>query len=585
MKQLKFQKLIVLLMMICILSIGLVSCIPKTNKADNNGGEEPIPPTTPTEDIGTTTEPPVEASRAKAEELIALGLGYGVNALTADSATEISRAISMFDKKQLADVGVGQYKVGSNRATAITSQEISTVIQSYNASLIYGRSANANVLQGMFTAGFSTKFGLESNIGTAYKLNQFYYIQNQYVKGNNFILNDYGDDGLYASMLSQTLRNDLIKVKNNTMSVDALLEKYGTHVVMGVSFGGMIECAYSMLSTEDSLSTTVGAALSAQFSASISNGSSSAGGSQSSSAAFDAQYLKNNSDYKTHLDINTVGGTVISSATFGQLAGAYSEWVSSINNTDKHVIMDVADQGLVPIWYYFPEEYSSVASKVESRFNERAVTAGGILAEKMKKPTIIVAGGPYNATMTRKNCQQDNGYNYDVQASSVDMKNRHYGFELGQLVLNNTVKNSDGTYTVATGKLPSLFFNLTQDINSLPLYIANSATVNEISDDTWSGAVKDTNINGKKIGKGAYYVRITYTDSTQSEYNATNIFNNQARGSNITLLSGSNFNSAKTVKNITVVIVYEMASCAQGAFGIWWRDHTNWHLSYTYNFK
>ncbi|MDE5721443.1 MAG: hypothetical protein K2I30_01700 [Clostridia bacterium] len=119
-----------------------------------------------------------------------------------------------------------------------------------------------------------------------------------------------------------------------------------------------------------------------------------------------------------------------------------------------------------------------------------------------------------------------------------------------------------------------------QDINNLPLN--GNAQSKKLNDDGYNGSVWDTNINNKKIGYGAYYVCINYTDGNKTERNAANILYGKNKNNTISL--DIKPDTDKSISSVTVVVVYEIYSGGPGAFGIWWQEHLNWRCSTTLNF-
>ena len=108
------------------------------------------------------------------------------------------------------------------------------------------------------------------------------------------------------------------------------------------------------------------------------------------------------------------------------------------------------------------------------------------------------------------------------------------------------------------------------------------AAAQSIASDT-ANAVANTNIS-ETIGKGAYWIRITYTDDTQKEVNKTNFLDGKTKGAFIELLTNEDIDQNKTIEKIEVVLVYEMYAGGPGFLGIWWHNTTNWRCEYTLEF-
>jgi len=124
-----------------------------------------------------------------------------------------------------------------------------------------------------------------------------------------------------------------------------------------------------------------------------------------------------------------------------------------------------------------------------------------------------VSGYVHYVTMSRANCRQNNGFNSAQPETNAIYINTHNGFEMGQLILSNCIKNDDGTFTVRDGGKPEIQYNLQQDINALPqIWNGNNVFENpllqhsRISDDSYNGTVSGLAfLNNKRIGFGGWY--------------------------------------------------------------------------------
>ena len=78
--------------------------------------------------------------------------------------------------------------------------------------------------------------------------------------------------------------------------------------------------------------------------------------------------------------------------------------------------------------------------------------------------------------------------------------------------------------------------------------------------------MRNTNID-KQVGYGAYWARITYSDDSQKQYNATDQLHNADSNTYIELAGKSNIDANKTIKSIEIVVAYELFAGAPGVFG------------------
>lgn len=179
-------------------------------------------------------------------------------------------------------------------------------------------------------------------------------------------------------------------------------------------------------------------------------------------------------------------------------------------------------------------------------------------------------------TMDRYNCKDGSKYN----KSKPDSSARHSGFEIGELKLYGCRQDGE-SYKLCSFEDFAIRYEVLENINDLP---RNDCKLAHIQDDS-ANRVLGTNIDSR-IGYGAYWVRITYSDDSQVQYNGTNMLKYAGEGTVIDLLSADELNSSKRVKKIDVVVAYELYAGAPGVFfGIWWHEYTNWRCEYTYEFN
>lgn len=183
-----------------------------------------------------------------------------------------------------------------------------------------------------------------------------------------------------------------------------------------------------------------------------------------------------------------------------------------------------------------------------------------------------------SVTMNRYNCNDGNNYDKNEKEESDDWRSRHDGYELGELNLYGCQKIGS-YYKVGDESNFAIRYKVLEEPESLPM-VGTELTKVENDDAT---SVKGTNINSR-VGKGAYWVRITYDDDSQIQHNKTNIFEYATKGSVIDLVTSKDIDMTKTIKNIEVVVVYELYAGGPGFLGIWWNEYSNWRCEYTFNF-
>lgn len=513
-----------------------------------------------------------------ADTLFESGLGYGVNALTAESAINISqgRLAAFFDEDLFDMKNIGSYNIGSSRSRATTKESIKDEILSINAKLVYGSSASAS-LAGMFTAGFERKFSLSTAVQSKNHVNQCYFIMNHYIVGKNYQIKNYQQTRNYKDKVSDEVKRDLDALRNDEISAGDFFDIYGTHLVMAVAYGGMTEIYYATFAKETINSYELSTRLEASLNSGMSYAGVGAGASTDFGAELDGQYKKNTSTRMTSVCINSIGGDVQPARSFEDFINSYPDWATSMREEKNYRIVDVADKGLVPIWNYLPDEYNDVKTKLSGYFETEAAEIGNKLADKMTPPTGVKTE-KITVSMQRKGYVDNTDYN-NALPSDIDDYTRHNGFDVVNLNLYGCEKNGD-VFSIKNYSDFSIKAQILENIDDLP---KNDTKTSSILYDT-AKKVSGTNINNE-IGKGAFWVRITYADDTQSEYNEVNIFGSKNKGAYIEIMSAEKIKSGVAVKKIEIIIAYEIKTTGRGFLGIDWEEVTNWKNTCTFIFQ
>lgn len=195
---------------------------------------------------------------------------------------------------------------------------------------------------------------------------------------------------------------------------------------------------------------------------------------------------------------------------------------------------------------------------------------GSVDEEIMPKPQYE----KITTTMYPLCCSHDTWYDKSQPAASVH-QSRHDGFSMGLLNIYGCAPAADSKYFIGDKESFAIRYEVLQDYKNLP--VKNFKSTNVTSDDATE--VIGTNIDSK-VGYGAYWVRITYTDDSQTEYNKTDMFKNTSKGTVIDVVTTENIKSNKTIRKIEIVVVYEFYMYNN----IFRYDYADYRCEYTYEF-
>lgn len=261
------------------------------------------------------------------------------------------------------------------------------------------------------------------------------------------------------------------------------------------------------------------------------------------------------------------------------LTGAVEVYALVVHDlkTNEYIVEYYND--LLRTWsefYYFSDSKDFVNYKYQS--------IDFTLPDELPIPTMKVDNhtnqtyNPITVQMVRYNCNDGDHYDKNKQEESAEWRNKHDGYEVGELIIYGC-KQVGNTFVMGDINQFSVKYHILQNTYDLP---RNGCELCKIEDDSETN-VRGTSIDSR-VGHGAYWLRVTYSDSTQQEFKATNQFDNCTPNTYIEFINNTNINKEKNIFNIEVVVVYEIYAGAPGVFGIWWHQYTNWRCEYTFVF-
>ncbi len=229
------------------------------------------------------------------------------------------------------------------------------------------------------------------------------------------------------------------------------------------------------------------------------------------------------------------------------------------------------------------------------RFNgwyyENAVTnenGSSLSSWKMAQTVTLTAkwSKDWSIALTKQSCADKNGYNPANEGSGDDKKTQRDYHMIGLTILDG-IEGVNGGLTAKGKTNLSLQFTMLENPDNLPRCSNNGFWnwyVNGLTSDTNTGTnnVYGTNITGKEIGKGAYYFKLTYSDNTTEEINATNFMADMKQGDTKTV--DISINQYKTLSKIDVVIVFEIYYEHYTNLA-WYSGYANWRHTATIAFE
>ncbi len=493
-----------------------------------------------------------------------LGYGYDVINEPYMDKNSINFSAPILDMDKIENAQLKMMKENRSVSKEFESSTIQEFYQKYATSLsVYGKVGK------MFSGGLKIDFS-----GSDSEKSYWHFYKKIYdVKTFNIYMVDSINN--LRNMLSENFKYDLLN-----MEASALFDKYGTHLIKEAVMGGRMEISATYSSTSNSSSTALDAAVNAHVKFL---------GSSSLNAEASASYENalTNQNVQSDVEIKQFGGTLVNTSSIEALSQNYSKWVESFDNSLEYAALSgiVGENSLLGLWELLPEGNEGRANELKNKFIALSGDSYENLCAQFKLKNIEIEGGSGDASWSKivKNYKREsisdaNKYNPSKINTDQSTLDRHESWKLGELCLYG-LSEENNKFVVKNKNDFSIRLHLLENIDSLPL--TNEIQWYFVSDDTNSG-VMGTNITDK-VGKGAYWIRVTYTDDTQTTKSQVNCLAGKTKDEYIEFISVNNLEDDKAIKKIEIVFVYEL-ECGANNFLNWWKYFANFRCEYVLNF-
>jgi coenzyme F420-reducing hydrogenase alpha subunit len=253
----------------------------------------------------------------------------------------------------------------------------------------------------------------------------------------------------------------------------------------------------------------------------------------------------------------------------------YKEWIKTVSDAPS-IVGVLGEESLYPIWKLvgcMADNDSSISQEVaEARMKELEDAFNAYGLENYNK---LIA----DEIETQENKKQVEELDIEpvgVKANRSFDKNKtvsskvqalHEGWDLGKVMLVNAKKNMDGTYTYNEDRDLQIRFRIDQNLDKLPVGNTKNNSHKVIYNENASGKVADYgNVLGnhyiKGLGKGCYFVQVTYNNQKVETVNAINFLKKMNKNDTITMLDTSTLAVEENdgIDKIVVFVTYQTSA-------------------------
>ena len=309
------------------------------------------------------------------EELQPYGIGYGYNVITKEyfNIEEREKTAAILDTRALAQTcRLVESKTNQGLSGSLIENSIESISQSTREK--FYQSVEASVNFSIFSAGIKHSFQIDSHISKDNYRNQYYYSYYDDQSTYDQYL-EYKSLTNLQNALSDTFLTDLSgqSAETSGMTVEEraafLIQKYGTHLIVGVKLGGKMECTYTILTNEEIDSYELGLHLDSVIKAGMSG---KIGGENTQTDGYSleiAQKLAKSSTWSKFY-CSRSGGSSVGTWTLEELGKNYSAWAASFDDLAVSKVVGTSTNGLIALWNLIPEEYMDVRLALKQIFEE-----------------------------------------------------------------------------------------------------------------------------------------------------------------------------------------------------------------------
>ena len=293
--------------------------------------------------------------------------------------------------------------------------------------------------------------------------------------------------------------------------------------------------------------------------------------------AFESDYIAKEGENEVLKTTYTTcyGGTGYDMTSLENVNNNYKEWIKTVSDAPS-IVGVLGEESLYPIWKLvgcMADADSSISSEVaQARMKELEDAFNAYGLENYNK---LIA----DEIETQENKKQVEELDIEpvgVKANRSFDKNKtvsskvqalHEGWDLGKVMLVNAKKNMDGTYTYNEDRDLQIRFRIDQNLDKLPVGNTKNNSHKVIYNENASGKVADYgNVLGnhyiKGLGKGCYFVQVTYNNQKVETVNAINFLKKMNKNDTITMLDTSTLAVEENdgIDKIVVFVTYQTSA-------------------------
>lgn len=291
-------------------------------------------------------------------------LGKTINLITASDYKDLKRGVSVLNSEKDYSILKSQ-SLKKTTTTVKSAYSMNELIVDLSASLSIGIGIEGGY-NGFFCEIFDA-FSSQNSLNYKNFNNQFYCIYSIVAEKDIYYIKDYNIDGIFDDFFTDDFLKALDNLKKNENYYD-FFNKYGSHLIASVIYGGKNDLYYSVVSNNNSLNlsnkTTIENCVKAGVEG-LASGSATISSSISSSIGISMEEME------SALYSKALGGNTFVCTDFSDYKTHLTEWSKAIDeNKLNSVFINYAEDGLIPLWDILPAKYADLSDIMRTKFIE-----------------------------------------------------------------------------------------------------------------------------------------------------------------------------------------------------------------------
>ena len=295
-------------------------------------------------------------------------LGKTIDLINASEITTVSGGKQVFNSDLFYN-DIYREEIGKQNGTSKSSSSIVESLDNHNAAVslkvAFGSRQDKN---GKFMTNKFPSISVDASGSYQRKkkseTDQYSYTYSYNMNGYRVDIQGYTDPSKFRNILSDELISDALKIRNGTLTPEAFVNMWGTHVIMSAIFGEQVDVVYTAMKSTDETSKEWHANLDFAFEKRFLKSGLNIDGSVDASGINTSNTVDSISD----LSIKVKSGKMFGSTDFNldKFSEQYAKWIASHESgTDYTIFTDLPDGSLYCIWYLLGNEYQDVIDKLD----------------------------------------------------------------------------------------------------------------------------------------------------------------------------------------------------------------------------